>query len=166
MKEIAKHLDTELVTAALGPPGGSPPSPGQPFRLFNPESLASPRGYSHVAEISGGKLVYIAGQVALDASGALVGDGDFPAQVERTFQNLKIAVEAAGGTFADIVKTNYYCAEKVNVDQIAVLREIRDRFVNVANPPVSTFVFVSRLIRPEWLIEIEAIAVVRPETRG
>jgi enamine deaminase RidA (YjgF/YER057c/UK114 family) len=136
------------------------------LRLFNPEGLASPRGYSHVAEISGGKLVYIAGQVALDASGALVGENDFPAQVERTFLNVKIAVEAAGGTFADIVKTNYYCVESVNADQVPVLREIRDRFINVENPPVSTFLFVSRLVRPEWLIEIEAIAVVRPEARG
>jgi enamine deaminase RidA (YjgF/YER057c/UK114 family) len=155
-------LDTELVTAALGPSGDPPKSSNQQFRLFNPAGLSNPRGYSHIAEINGGKLVHIAGQVSLDESGALVGEDDFPAQVERTFQNIKTAVEAAGGTFADIVKLNYYCIEGVNADRLPVLREIRDRFVNMANPPVSTLVFVSRLVRPEWLVEIEATAVVRP----
>ena len=158
IKEITEYLDTELVTAALGQPGEQP---GSSFRLFNPEALPPPLGYSQVAEISGGKLVHIAGQVSLDASGALVGDGDFPAQVERTFQNLKAAVEAAGGTFADVVKLNYYCVESVSAVRLPALRDIRDRFVNVEKPPVSTLVFVSRLVRPEWLIEIEATAVVR-----
>lgn len=150
------HVVTELVTAALG----GPPGNFRLFSLFNPEGLSNPRGYSHVAEIGGGKLVHIAGQVSLDASGALVGENDFPAQVRRTFENVKTAVEAAGGTFADIVKLNYYCVERVNADQLPQLRQIRDSFVNVEKPPVSTLLFVSRLVRPEWLIEIEATAVV------
>jgi enamine deaminase RidA (YjgF/YER057c/UK114 family) len=161
IKEITEYLDTELVTAALGQPGELQGSSNERFRLFNPEGLPPPLGYSQVAEISGGKLVQIAGQVSLDESGALVGDGDFPAQVERTFQNLRAAVEAAGGTFADVVKLNYYCVESVSAVRLPVLREIRDRFINVEKPPASTFVFVSRLVRPEWLIEIEATAVVR-----
>jgi enamine deaminase RidA (YjgF/YER057c/UK114 family) len=122
--------------------------------------LSIPLGYSQVARITGGKLVQIAGQVALDASGALIGADDFAAQVEQTFRNVKTAVEAAGGTFADVVKLNYYCVERVSADLLPALREIRDRFVNVENPPASTFVFVSRLVRPEWLIEIEASAVL------
>lgn len=162
MKEITEYLDTELVTAALGQPGEAPTSPDQCFRLFNPEGLSNPRGYSHVAEIRGGRLVYIAGQVSLDSSGALVGEGDFPAQVQCAFQNVETAVKAAGGAFADIVKLNYYCVEGVRGDQLPVLREIRDHFVNAEKTPVSTFVFVSRLVQPEWLIEIEATAVVRP----
>lgn len=152
--EITEYLDTELVTAALGPPWK------QPFRLFNPPTLAAPRGYSHVAEINGGKFVYIAGQVSLDPSGTLVGENDFPAQVERVFLNLKAAVESAGGAFADVVKLNCFCVEKVPADALPFFREIRDRFVNIEKPPVSTFVFVSRLVRPEWLIEIEAMAVL------
>jgi 2-iminobutanoate/2-iminopropanoate deaminase len=158
MKEITEYLDTELATAALGGRGS-----GAPFRLSSPQGLATPRGYSHVAEIRAGKLVHIAGQVPLDPSGALVGEEDFGAQVERVFQNLKIAVEAAGGTCADIVKLNCYCVERVNADPLPVFREIRDCFVNFDKPPVSTFVFVSRLVRPEWLIEIEATAVL-PQT--
>ena len=159
-KQLMQYRDRELVTAVPGQPSDPPKSSNQQFHLFNPAGLSNPRGYSHIAEIKGGKLVHIAGQVSLDESGALVGENDFPAQVERTFQNIKTAVEAAGGTFADIVKLNYYCIEGV-ADRLPVLREIRDRFVNTANPPVSTLVFVSRLVRPEWLVEIEATAVVR-----
>jgi enamine deaminase RidA (YjgF/YER057c/UK114 family) len=136
--------------------------PMQAFRIFNPDTMAKPTaGYSQVAEVFGGKTVFIAGQVSLDRSGKLVGNGDFRAQVQQVFENLKAAVEAAGGDFSDVVKLNYYCAESVDPSQIAVVREIRDKFVNTANPPVSTFVVVKRLVRPEWLIEVEAVAVLR-----
>jgi enamine deaminase RidA (YjgF/YER057c/UK114 family) len=160
IKEITEYLDTELVTAALGQPGRSRDPSKPTFRLFNPDGLSTPRGYSHAVEIIGGKLVQIAGQVSLDPSGALVGENDFLAQVERVFKNLDTAVKAAGCTFADVVKLNCYCVESVKADQLPAFREIRDRFVNVEKPPVSTFVFVSRLVRPEWLIEIEATALV------
>jgi len=122
--------------------------------------MPSSVGYSQVAEITGGKLVYISGQVSRDASDALIGERDFRAQAEQVFQNIKIAVEAAGGTFANIVKLNYYCVDTVESSQLPLVREIRDRFVNTDNPPASTFVVVSRLVRPEWLIEVEAVAVV------
>jgi len=130
------------------------------FRLSNPEGMPSAIGYSQVAEITCGKLVYISGQVSRDASDALIGERDFGAQAEQVFQNLKIAVEAAGGTFANIIKLNYYCVDTVEPSQLPLVREIRDRFVNTDNPPASTFVVVSRLVRPEWLIEVEAVAVV------
>jgi enamine deaminase RidA (YjgF/YER057c/UK114 family) len=130
-------------------------------RLSNPETMFKPTaGYSQIAEISGGKLVYIAGQVALDHEGKLVGKDDFRAQVQQVFENLKVAVEAAGGTTKDIVKLNYYCADSVDPDAIPAVREIRDRYVNTAAPPTSTFVVVRRLVRPEWLIEVDAVAVV------
>src|SRR5262249_9480897 len=82
----------------------------KPFRIFNPETMAKPTGYSHVAEVTGGKIVYIAGQVAQDKAGNMVGKDDFQAQVQQVFENLKAAVEAAGGDFKSIVKLNYYCA--------------------------------------------------------
>jgi len=118
-------------------------------------------GYSHVAEINSGKLVYIAGQIALDREGQLVGKDDFAAQVRQVFTNLGAALESAGGSFADVVKLNCYCVARVDRSQIPVVREIRDQFVNTKAPPVSTFVFVSDLVRPEWLIEIEAVAVMK-----
>jgi len=132
------------------------------FRIFNPETLAKPTaGYSHVAEVTDGKLIYIAGQVAIDRAGNLVGKDDFRAQVQQVFENLKAAVEASGGDFHNVIKLNYYCSEAVDPAQVPVVREIRDKYVNTANPPVSTFVVVKRLVRPEWLIEVDALAVVR-----
>jgi enamine deaminase RidA (YjgF/YER057c/UK114 family) len=134
----------------------------QPFRLFNPDTLAKPTaGYSQVAEVIDGKIVYIAGQVALDRSGNLVGEDDFRAQVQQVFENLKAAVEAAGGNFSNVIKLNYYCAENVDPSQFPAVREIRDKYVNTANPPASTFAVVKRLVRTEWLIEVEAVAVVK-----
>jgi enamine deaminase RidA (YjgF/YER057c/UK114 family) len=131
------------------------------FRIFNPDTMAKPTaGYSHVAEVTGGKIVYIAGQVAIDRAGNLVGKDDFRAQVQQVFENLKAAVEAAGGNSHSIIKLNYYCAESVDPAQVPIVREIRDKYVNTANPPTSTFVVVKRLVRPEWLIEVDAVAVV------
>jgi len=135
---------------------------GKAFHIFNPETMAKPTaGYSQVAEVGEGKIVYIAGQVALDKSGNLVGKDDFHTQVQQVFENLKAAVEASGGDFKSVVKLNYYCAASVDPSQMAVVREVRDKYVNTANPPTSTFVFVQRLVRPEWLIEVEAVAVVK-----
>ena len=105
--------------------------------------------------------VALAGQVALDKSGNLVGKDDFAAQVKQTFENLKAAVEAAGGDFNNVIKLNYYCVGSVDSSQLPLVREIRDKYVNTADPPTSTFVFVQRLVRPEWLIEVDAVAVVK-----
>jgi enamine deaminase RidA (YjgF/YER057c/UK114 family) len=135
---------------------------GEPFRLFNPDTMAKPTaGYSQVAEINEGKIVYIAGQVALDRSGNLVGKEDFRAQSEQVFQNLKAAVEAAGGDLNSVIKLNYYCSASVDPSQFPILRQVRDKYINTANPPVSTLAVVTRLARPEWLIEVEAVAVVK-----
>lgn len=132
------------------------------FHIFNPETMAKPTaGYSHVAEVTDGRIVYIAGQVAMDRAGNLVGKDDFRAQVQQVFENLKSAVEASGGDFHNVIKLNYYCAESVDPAQVPIVREIRDKYVNTANPPVSTFVVVKRLVRPEWLIEVDAVAVVK-----
>jgi enamine deaminase RidA (YjgF/YER057c/UK114 family) len=90
----------------------------------------------------------------------VVGEGDFGAQVKQVFENLKAAVEAAGGTFSDVVKMNIYCVDRVERTQLPVLRAIRDQFVNTQSPPVSTLIFIRDLVRPDWLIEIEAVAVV------
>ncbi|WP_158821763.1 RidA family protein [Granulicella sp. S156] len=129
--------------------------------LFNPETMFKPTaGYSQVAEVKSGKLVYIAGQIPFDQEGNLVGKDDFLSQAEQVFKNLKAAVEAAGGTPEDIVKLNYFCVESVDPSLTPGILAVRDRFVNVAAPPISTFVVVKRLVRPEWLIEIEAVAVI------
>lgn len=129
--------------------------------LSNPETMFVPTaGYSQVAEVQSGRLIYIAGQVPFDKSGNLVGKEDFLAQGEQVFRNLKAAVEAAGGNFCDVVKLNYFCVESVDPSLIPQILKVRDQFVDTKSPPVSTFVVVKRLVRPEWLIEVEAVAVV------
>ena len=131
------------------------------MRLFNPPSLHKPLGYSHVGEVTVGKLVYISGQVPLDTDGNLVGKDDFAAQARQVFANLKAALDSAGASFHHVIKLNYYCSDEVDLAaHLPEVREIRDAHVNTGAPPVSTFVVVRRLVRPEWLIEVEAVAVV------
>ena len=126
--------------------------------FFSPATLPPPVGYSHIAKVSKGTLIYLAGQVSSDASGKLVGEGNFEAQVEQVFGNLKLALEAAGATMANIVKMNLVA--EVDQAEVPKLRAIRDRYVDVAKPPASTLVVVTRLARPGWLIEIEAVAAI------
>jgi reactive intermediate/imine deaminase len=124
----------------------------------NPASLSKPNGYTHVVETSGGRTVYISGQVALDRTGALVGAGDLKAQTRQVFENLKAALADSGGTLDDVVKITIFMTD---LSQIQEFREIRNGyFPSVV--PASTLVQVVRLARPEFLIEIEAVAVVKP----
>lgn len=125
--------------------------------LLIPENMPKSAGYSQVAKIRKGHSVFIAGQVAFDTNGNLVGKDDVRAQLQQTFENLKAAVEAAGGSLHDLIKLNVYFLERAH---LPVYREIRDHYINVQNPPTSTAVQVAGLFRPDLLIEIEAVAVV------
>jgi 2-iminobutanoate/2-iminopropanoate deaminase len=125
--------------------------------IHSPPTIAPPKGYSHVVEVRGGRLVFIAGQVAMDPSGKLVGPGDYRAQAEQVFRNLGAALTAAGGGFADVVKLTIFL---LDADHLPEIRAVRDRFVDAKRPPASTAVQVSRLYRPEFLLEIEAVAAL------
>jgi enamine deaminase RidA (YjgF/YER057c/UK114 family) len=116
----------------------------------------APLGYSHVVEVRGGRTIFVAGQVALDDQGKIVGAGDFRAQVLQVFENLKARLGEAGATFRDVVKLNYYLTE---ASDLQGLRDIRNRYLNTENPPASTLLVVKQLFREEFLVEIEAIAV-------
>ena len=129
----------------------------QTIRFVNPPSLPRPAGYSHVAEVSNGKTIYISGQVALDPSGALVGPNDLRTQTHQVFTHLKAALEAVGADFNCVVKLNYYL---LDISQIQIVREVRDQFVNTERPPASSAVEVRRLFRDGLLIEIDAVAVI------
>lgn len=126
-------------------------------RFVKSENLPPSPGYSQAVEIRRGRIIYVAGQVAVDRLGKVVGEGDMRAQAQQTFENLKAALEASGANFGDVVKLNYYFSD---ISQLAVVREVRDKFINTANPPASTAVEVKRLFREPFLIEVEAIAVV------
>jgi len=101
------------------------------IQFINPPTLPAPPGYTQVVKVSGGRTIYIAGQIALDRSGQVVGRCDFRAQAEQVFENLRAALAAAGADFTHVVKLNYYL---VDVTQLPNLREVRDRYVNTQFP--------------------------------
>jgi reactive intermediate/imine deaminase len=123
----------------------------------NPPALSTPTGYTHIVEVTGpSKTVYIAGQIAFDKDGTLVGAGDMKAQAEQVFKNLQAALDAAGAKFSDVVKMNTYITD---MDKAPAVREVRARYFGETTP-ASTLVQVVHLARPELMLEIEAIAVV------
>ena len=124
-------------------------------RFLNPDTLSPPAGYSHVVDSPVERILYISGQVPLDGEGQLVGEGDFEAQTRQVFENLTLALEAAGASWADVVKLNFFLTD---VTQLTSVRAIRDEFVDAEQPPASTLVQVSGLFRPEAMIEVEAVA--------
>ena len=127
-------------------------------RYLQPEGLARPRGYSHVVSARGTQ-VFIAGQVAFDAEGRVVGVGDLRAQTEQVFNNLQRALAAAGARMEDLVKTTIFVVGYKPADR-AVIAEVRSRFYGNAEPPAGTLVGVQALVVPELMIEVEAVAVI------
>jgi enamine deaminase RidA (YjgF/YER057c/UK114 family) len=122
--------------------------------------LAPEPGYSHVVEVNpGARLLWIAGQVALDKEGRVVGEGDLAAQTRQVFRNLEAALAAGSAGWADVVKLSWFV---LDAREVATIRSVRDEFVDTAAPPASTLVEVRSLFRPELLIEVEAIAAVQP----
>jgi enamine deaminase RidA (YjgF/YER057c/UK114 family) len=125
-------------------------------RYINPPTLARPMGYTHVVEASGARTFYISGQVALDDSGNIVGEGDMGAQARQVFENLHTALRSVGASFKDVVKLTYFI---VDMSQMQTVREARDQYIQPEYLPASTAVEVRRLAREEFLLEIEAVAV-------
>ena len=129
------------------------------IKFVNPEGLSKPTGYTHVVVTSGQRTIYFAGQVALNAKGEIVGKDDLKTQTEQVFANLKTALAAAGCTFANVVKTTTFIVN-YKPDMVPGIREIRSKYFSTENPPASTLVGVQSLAREDFLIEIEAIAVI------
>lgn len=127
--------------------------------FLNPPQLCPTFGWTHVVGATGGKTIYVSGQVAVDERGQVVGRGDLGAQTEQAFHNVALALEAAGATFRDVVKTSLFVVG-LKPEHVPVIREVRGRYVAADRPPASTLVGVSALVGPDWLIEIEAMAVI------
>jgi reactive intermediate/imine deaminase len=125
-------------------------------RFLTPETLPTPFGYSHVVDAPASRIIYVSGQVPLDAEGQLVGEDDLEAQTRQVFENLTAALAAAGAAWRDVVKLNYFLRD---VSQIGSVRTIRDEYVEPERPPASTLVEVSGLFRDDVLIEIDAVAI-------
>ena len=127
---------------------------------LKPEGLSQPAAYTHVITAEGGKLVFIAGQTPVDAAGNVVGVGDFDAQVMQVFENLTRALAAAGATWADCVKAVQYIPNWDPDKHRPGLTAARTKFMVPDSLPVSTLLGIQSLARPEYMVEIEAMAYV------
>ncbi len=125
---------------------------------ISPPGLANNPAYTQVVTGRGTRTVYVSGQVALDGDGNLVGVDDLGAQTEQVMINLGLALDAAGASFRDVVKIVTYVVN-YQPEQRATIGEVRARHLPAANPPASTLVGVSALAAPDFLIEIEAVAI-------
>ena len=125
-----------------------------PKEFINPSTIHEPTGYTHV--VKSGSTVFIAGQVALDKNGQIVGEGNIEAQTRQALANLEAAIKAAGGKKEDIMSITTYILDR---DDLPGLRKARGDFFG-DNPPASTLLVISGLARPEFLIEIEARAII------
>jgi enamine deaminase RidA (YjgF/YER057c/UK114 family) len=129
-----------------------------PLELVNPDGLPVPATYTHVVVAAGSKTVFIAGQEPEDAQGNLVGPGDLAAQARQVFTNLGLALAAAGAHPSRVAKITIYVVH-YRREHLPVIEEAR---VSVFgdHKPADTVVGVAALARPEYLIEVDAIAVI------
>ncbi|GAA0964623.1 RidA family protein [Frigoribacterium faeni] len=117
----------------------------------------TPHGFSNVVEVTGGRLVFITGQMALDATGTLVGEGDYKAQLEQVFENIKTQLDVVGADFSQVIKITTL-AEVGFAEHALEFGEVRDRYINLENPPASAIFLAPKLIHPGALVDISAIA--------
>ncbi len=128
--------------------------------IINPPALARPRGFSHGILVTGGRLLFLAGQTASDAEGQIVGPGDLVAQYEQVLRNLKVVVEAAGGKMQDIVKINIFIRDRDDyLAHLKPLGQVHQAFFGDYYPATALFE-ISRFFQDGVLIEIEGLAVL------
>lgn len=131
-----------------------------PFELIDPKDLEAPVGYAHVAKLTGGTVVHVAGQAPFNERGQVVGKGDFVSQFTQVMRNLKIAIEAAGG------RPNQYAVLTIYVTDLEAYwnnkKPLGAAFQKVFGKhfPAITLVEVKRLYNPDCMLEISGIAVV------
>ena len=116
-------------------------------------------GYSKYVEVDLGasKMIILSGQVAFDADGNTVGKGNFEQQAEHIFAAIKQIVEKAGGSMENVVKLTNYLTD---ISNLPAFKKVRDKYINIAQPPASTTMEVSKFVKDELLLEVEAIAII------
>ncbi|WP_217166283.1 RidA family protein [Streptomyces sp. AC512_CC834] len=127
-------------------------------RISAPEGVAPAAQYTHVV-LGTGRFVAVSGQLALDEDGKVVGEGDAAVQARQVFENLRRCLAAAGATFDDVVKLTFFVTD---VAHMAAIRAARAEHIPDDRLPAASAVQVAALVRPEFLMEIEAFAVVAP----
>jgi enamine deaminase RidA (YjgF/YER057c/UK114 family) len=128
--------------------------------IINPPTLAPPVGFSHGILVTGGRLLFLAGQTGSDAEGQIIAPGDLVAQYEQTLRNLQTVVEAAGGKMQDITKLNIFVRDRDNYfAHLKSLGTVHRSFFGAYYPAMALFE-ISRFFQDETLVEIEGFAVV------
>ncbi|MEV5098893.1 RidA family protein [Streptomyces rochei] len=127
-------------------------------RIPAPEGVAPAAQYTHVV-LGTGTFVAVSGQLALDEDGKVVGEGDAEAQARQVFENLRRCLAAAGANFDDVVKLTFFVTDMAHMSAI---RAARAEHIPDDRLPAASAVQVAALVRPEFLMEIEALAVVSP----
>jgi enamine deaminase RidA (YjgF/YER057c/UK114 family) len=127
------------------------------IKRSNPEGLWTAKRLTQMVEVEGARLIFLSGQTAANAD-YKVESGDIRKQTHAIYDNIEIALRAAGATLANVIKTTTYLT---SADYIGPSREVRvERYKNLEAPPANTLLIVSRLAEPEMLVEIEVIAAV------
>jgi 2-iminobutanoate/2-iminopropanoate deaminase len=128
-------------------------------KVIQPDTVHDTTALAYSQATRMGELIFVAGQVPCDRSGAIVGKDDIRAQTEQVFANLRAVLEAAGCGLADVGKVTVFTTK---LEYRPVIHEIRSRvFGDVGHLPASTLAVVTSLANPDWLVEIEAIASAR-----
>jgi len=144
---IMKFLTTVIVLLFAANAGA------QNIERINPEGMTQPSAYSHLVKVD--NLLFIAGQVALDGDGNIIGEGDMSAQVRQVLENLKTVLASEDADFSNVIKVNIFTTD---IDRFLETSAVRREYLG-DHPPASTLVQIERLARPVFLIEIEAIAI-------
>lgn len=135
-----------------------------PIDKFNPSTLEKPHGFAHAVTARGGTTVYLSGQLPTDAEGRLVGADDYTAQAERAMLNLNLALEAAGGSATDLVKTTIYVVGHNPETEALVFKGFGAAARQIGSRPVAAVLIgCTSLVLPDALIEVDGIAVVGAE---
>ncbi len=128
--------------------------------IINPPELPRPRGFSHGILVTGGRLLFLAGQTGSDTAGRIIAPGDLVAQYERTLRNLKMVVEAAGGNMQDIVKITIFVRDRDDyLAHLKPLGQVHRSFFGDYYPATALFE-VSRFFQDDALVEIEGLAML------
>jgi enamine deaminase RidA (YjgF/YER057c/UK114 family) len=132
-------------------------------QYLNPDGLNKNPAFSNVIVVNGAvKTVYVGGQDAVDASRSIVGKGNIAAQAEQVMKNIQIALAAGGAGLEHVIKWNVYLVDGQPLQ--AAFGAFQRAWGNRPNPPAVTMMFVARLAHPDFLLEVDAVAVVPMES--
>jgi enamine deaminase RidA (YjgF/YER057c/UK114 family) len=158
MTRKATTFCASLALLALGAGAAAAP-PSVPREFVNPSGVPRRDGVTQVVAVRGGKTVYVSAQLALDATGKLVGRGDLRAQTKRVFENLSLSLAAVGASFGDLVQMTTYVVG-LKPGDAALVHEVAAKFLPPIAPPASSLVGVQALDPKGALVQIDAVAVV------